>query len=414
MRWSDGGRAWDTIENREIVRYETATGNRTVLVGATELTPKQTGQPLVITDYSWSNDGKKLMVAVNPQRVLIRKNAADYWVLDRAAHSWHKLGGSDPAPLLFAKLSPDGARAAYVRGTNVFTEDLVTGAVTPLTRDGTGLILNGVSDWVYDEEFSLADGIRWSPDSRSVAYWQFDQHNVPMYSLVNYTDGLYPEIFQYPYPKAGQTNSAVRVGVVSATGGDTVWVQAPGDPRNIYIPRMEWTPKNEVIFQHLNRLQNHLELLVANRATGAVRRLFTDDDKAWVEVNGVMRWLDGGRLLWTSERDGWRHAYTIDAEGTLKRITSAPGDVISIAAVDEKGGWLYYIASPDEPTRRYLYRTRLDATARPSASHRRMRRARTRTTSRPMPSGPSIPPRASISRRRASWSACRRTSRCVR
>jgi dipeptidyl-peptidase-4 len=360
MRWSDGGRTWDTIENREIVRYDTATGNREVLVGASELTPKETGQPLAITDYSWSADGKKLMVAANPKRVLIRKNAADYWVLDRAAHSWRKLGGSDPAPLLFAKLSPDASRAAYVRGTNLFSEDLATGAITPLTRDGTDLILNGVSDWVYDEEFALADGFRWSPDSRHIAYWQFDQHDVSLYSLVNYTDGLYPTIFQYPYPKAGQTNSAIRVAVVSASGGPTVWMKAPGDPRNIYIPRMEWTPKGEVIFQHLNRLQNHLELLTANPATGAVHRLFEDSDAAWVEVNNTLHWLAGGKLLWTSERDGWRHAYTIDPEGTLKRVTNAPGDVISIAAVDEAGGWLYYVASPEEPTRRYLYRTRLD------------------------------------------------------
>src|SRR5262245_61639177 len=130
MRWSDGGRAWDTLENREIVRYDAATGNREVRIGAAELTPKQTGQPLAVTDYSWSADGKKLMVSVNPKRVLIRKNAADYWVLDRSAHTWRKLGGAAAEPLLFAKFSPDGARVAYVRGTNVFVEDLATGAIT--------------------------------------------------------------------------------------------------------------------------------------------------------------------------------------------------------------------------------------------------------------------------------------------
>ena len=356
-RWIEGGNAYAAIENGEIVRYDPATGKRDVLVSAAQLTPKQTGQPLAITDFAWSADAKKLLVATNPHRVLIRKPAADYWVLDRPTNAWSHLG----ADLLFAKLSPTGAAVAYVRGTNLFVQDLATGAVTELTTDGTDLIINGTSDWVYDEEFSLADAFRWSPDGRQLAYWQFDQHDVPEYSLVNYTDALYPVIFKYPYPKAGQTNSAVRVGVVSAKGGPTRWIKAPGDPRNIYIPRMEWAADGELILEHLNRLQNTLTVLLANAATGDVRTMFRDQDAAWVEVNDHLRWVDHNtRLLWTSERDGWRHAYTVSRDGDLRLITKDPADVISIAAVDDAGGWLYYITSPDEPTRRYLYRTRLD------------------------------------------------------
>jgi dipeptidyl-peptidase-4 len=358
MRWSEGGRSWDALENGEIVRYDTATGERRVLVGSAELKP-------AITDYAWAPDGKKLLVAVNPRRVLIRKPAAEYWMIDRAAHTSRKLGGTDAAPLLWPKFSPDSAKVAYVRGTNLYVEDVASGAITTLTNDGTDLVLNGVSDWVYDEEFGLADCFRWSPDSQRLAYWQFDQHDVPVYTLVNYTDGLYPTLFRYPYPKAGQTNSAVRIGVVSAGGGTTVWVKAPGNPRDIYVPRMEWTPEGEVIFQHLNRLQNHLQLLWANPVSGEVHRIFEDKDEAWVEVNNTLHWLSGGRLLWTSERDGWRHAYTLDVKGTLKLITNFAGDMISVASVDEKGGWLYFIASPDEPTRRYLYRTRLDGSGAP-------------------------------------------------
>ena len=205
----------------------------------------------------------------------------------------------------------------------------------------------------------------WSPDGQNIAYWQFDQHGVPEYSLVNYTNGLYPQILKYPYPKPGQTNSAVRVGVVSAKGGSTHWVKAPGDPRNIYIPRMEWSGNRELILQTLNRLQNTNDVLLANSETGEVRRMFRDQDSTWVEVNNQMRWVEGGRLLWTSERDGWRHAYSVSRDGDMRLVTTAPSDVISIAAVDSAGGWLYYIASPDEPTRRYLYRTRLDGSAKP-------------------------------------------------
>jgi dipeptidyl-peptidase-4 len=357
-RWIDGGKSYAAIEGGEIVRYDTASGKREVWVSAAELGSKP------ISDFWWSADGKKLMVASNPHRVLIRKNAAEYSVLDKATGKWRKLGGDQGADLLFTKLSPDGSQAAYVRGTNLFAEDLATGAIKALTADGTDLVLNGVSDWVYDEEFSLADGFRWSPDGQRLAYWQFDQHGVPEYTLVNYTDGLYPVLFKYPYPKAGQTNSAIRVGVVSAKGGPTTWMKAPGDPRNIYIPRMEWASSGELIFEQLNRLQNTLDVQLANASTGEIHRMFRDQDAAWVEVNNQLRWVDAGkRLLWTSEKDGWRHVYTVGRDGDMRLVTRDAGDVISVSSVDEAGGWLYYIASPEEPTRRYLYRTRLDGSA---------------------------------------------------
>ena len=355
-RWIEDGQAYATVEQGSIVRYDTATGARSVLVSSEH----------AISDYAWSSDGGKVLALENPHRVLIRKTAGEYWVLDRRGGAPYKLGGERGSDLLFAKFSPDGSRVAYVRDSNVWVEDLASGAIRQLTADGTDLILNGVSDWVYDEEFRLNDGIRWSPDGRSIAYWQFDQHDVPVYSLVNYTDALYPKIFQYPYPKAGQTNAAVRVGVVGVEGGPTRWIKVPGDARNIYIPRMEWTPRGEVILQDLNRLQNTDDVLVGDPRTGEAHRMFRDQDAAWVEVNDRIEWVDGGnRLLWTSEKDGWRHAYTVGRDGDMRLVTTAAGDVISIASVDQAGGWLYYIASPEEPTRRYLYRTRLDGTGKP-------------------------------------------------
>ena len=364
-RWFDDGKSYVMIERGEIVRYDPASNQREVLVSAVQLTPKQTGQALAISDYAWSPDARKLLVMTNPHLVLIRKNAGAYWVLDRSNGSLRKLGGDKGADLLFAKLSPDGTRAAYVRDTNLFVEDVASGAIHQLTNDGTDLIINGTSDWVYDEEFGLHDGFRWSPDGERLAYWQFDQHNVPEYSLVNYTSGLYPTIFKYPYPKAGQTNAAVRIGVVSAKGGQTRWIKAPGDPRNIYIPRMEWAA-GEVIFELLNRLQNINDVMLANPDTGEVRRMLRDQDTAWVEVNELRRWVDNGsRLLFTSERDGWRHIYAASRTGDMRLLTSTPSDVISMVSVDSAGGWLYYIASPDDPVRRYLYRTRLGGGGKP-------------------------------------------------
>ena len=370
-RWIDSGSGYTAIERNaagssEIIRYDTATGRREVLMTAAQLTPAQAGKPLQFSEYTASADGKRILFAAGGTPTMIRKTAYEYWILDKTRNAWHRLGGQAGAGLLYAKLSHDGTRAAYLRNNNLYVEDIRSGTVSQLTTDGSPMIINGTSDWVYEEEFSLRDGFEWSPDDRRIAYFQFDQSGVPEFALINYTDQLYPVITRYPYPKPGQTNSAVRVGVVSADGGPTLWIKAPGDPRNIYIPRMNWAANSqEVILQHMNRLQNTNTVFLANADTGAVRQMFRDEDKTWVNVNSTFVWLEKGkRLLFTSERDGWRHAFAVSREGDARLITNGAFDV-SISAVDEIGGWLYYIASPENATQRYLYRSRLDGTGKP-------------------------------------------------
>jgi dipeptidyl-peptidase-4 len=371
-RWIDSGSGYTAIERNaagssEIIRYDTATGRREVLMTAAQLTPAQAGKPLQFSDYTASADGKRILFATGGTPTMIRKTAYEYWILDKTRNAWHRLGGQAGAGLLYAKLSHDGTRAAYLRNNNLYVEDIRSGAVSQLTTDGSSMIINGTSDWVYEEEFSLRDGFEWSPDDRRIAYFQFDQSGVPEFALINYTDQLYPVITRYPYPKPGQTNSAVRVGVVSADGGPTLWIKAPGDPRNIYIPRMNWAANSqEVILQHMNRLQNTNNVFLANADTGDVRQMFRDEDKTWVNVNSTFVWLEKGkRLLFTSERDGWRHAFAVSREGDARLITTGAFDLVSISAVDEIGGWLYYIASHENATQRYLYRSRLDGTGKP-------------------------------------------------
>lgn len=356
IRWIDNGRGYLALERGEIVRYETASGERRVLVASPRVT---------ITDYALAADQSKALVMTNPRTILVRKTAGAYWAVDRKSGVWRQIG-EGRGDLLFAKLSPDGTRVGYLRGQDLYVEDLASAAVTRLTSDGSDTILNGVSDWVYDEEFALGDAWRWSPDGSKIAYWQFDQSKVPLYTLVNYTDGLYPVLSQYPYPKAGQTNAAVRLGIVSAAGGPTTWVKTPGDPRNIYITRMEWPDAYEIVYELMNRLQNTNDVMLANASDGSVRRMLEEDNDTWVEDLPVLRWIDHGqRLLWSSERDGWRHSYSAGRDGDLKLITNFAGDVISVAEVDEANGWLYFIASPESPTERFLYRTKLDGSGKP-------------------------------------------------
>ena len=369
--WSADGQGYTTIERGDIVRYDIASGDHEVVMPAKDLTPPSSERALRPIE-SGSTNKNLLLFSTNPRPTMIRKTANDYWVLDKSKHSWHKLGGKMTSGLLYAKLSPDGTRAAYVRSNNIYVETIRGGAIKRLTSDGSENIINGTSDWVYEEEFYLREAFAWSPDSQRIAFLQFDQGNVPEFTLINYTDSLYPKLTRYHYPKPGQTNSAVRLGIVRAAGGSVRWAKVPGDPRNIYIPRIGWADANTVIFDQLNRLQNTNNVWLANAKSGNIQLMFQDRDDAWVDVENVLNenffWLGKGSdkdLLYISERDGWRHAYAVSRNGNSRLITTGPFDLVSVSAVDENGGWLYYIASPENATQRYLYRSRLDGSGAP-------------------------------------------------
>ena len=389
-RWLTDGTAYTIVERAaapakgsDIVRYDAATGARTILIAATQLVPAGATAGLSIDDYVWSDDGSRLLIFTNTQKVWRQNTRGDYWVLDlsspaearggpaerrRESGALKKLGGSAPASsLMFAKFSPDATRVGYVRGNNIYVERIDDGRITQLTSDGSETTINGTSDWVYEEELGVRDCFRWSPDGRSIAYWQFDSTGVGIFSLINNTDSLYPAITRIAYPKAGTTNSAARIGVVSADGGETRWIKTEGDPRNTYLARLSWIDPATVAIQQLNRLQNRNDFLTSDIRTGEVKRVFRDESKSWVDVVEEVQWIDGGRtFLWMSERDGWQHVYRVPREGgDGQLITKFDGDVVDMAGVDEKGGWLYFIASPQNAGQRYLYRSKLDGSGVP-------------------------------------------------
>ena len=390
-RWQADGKAYAIVERpagggAEIARYDAATGARAVVARTT----------LQISDYSWSADGRQLLVFTNTKRVWRQHTRGDYYVLDvhppsptgfGATSAPKKLGAQAPeSSLMFAKFSPDATRVAYVRQNNIYVEQIATGAVTQLTRDGTGLgpvawapatagtIVNGTSDWVNEEELDIRDGFRWSPDGTRIAYWQFDTSGVGNMTLINDTQALYPVTTTFAYPKAGTTNSAVRVGVVPAAGGATTWMETPGDPRNTYIASLEWIDASTIAMQQLNRLQNENHYLLANALTGSVTRAFRDTSFAdgahtsWVDIQDDIQWIDGGRaFLWLSERDGWRKIYRVPrgTDAAATPITNFAAEAIAIVAVSEQDGFVYFMASPENATQRYLYRARLDGSGAP-------------------------------------------------
>lgn len=386
LHWIRGGLAYTVLEDspaggslKDLASYDSATGQREVIVPARVLIPPGSKQPLTIEGYAWSVDLNRLLIFTNSKRVWRTHTRGDYWVFDRKSGSLRKLGaGGPPSTLMFAKLSPDGSKVAYVRFNNIYAEDVESGRSWRLTSDGSETIINGTSDWVYEEEFGIRDGFRWSPDGSRIAYWQFDTSKVKGFPLAYDTGapyqvltnipypeyGVYPTVRQISYPQPGTENSSVRIGVVPSIGGETRWMEIPGYADQHYVARMEWaTDSNTLVLQHLNRLQNENDVLLADVKTGTVRSILQEKDPAWVDVDDELRWIHGGRdFLWISERDGWRHAYVVSRDGKLIRLAT-PGDfdVIDLVAIDPEENWLYYIASPENPTQRYLYRAPLDA-----------------------------------------------------
>jgi dipeptidyl-peptidase-4 len=370
IRWMKDNAGYSTIENNastngnEIVRYEVNSGAKKTLVSATQLTPAGASKPLVIANYSWSEDNTKLLIFTNTRKVWRQNSRGDYWVLDLQTNKLSQLGkGLEEATLMFAKFSPDGTRAAYVSKLNIFVEDLTSGKITKVTTDGGGNIINGTFDWVYEEELDCRDGFRWSPDGKNIAYWQSDTKNVGTFYMINNVDSIYSKPIPLPYPKVGTANSAVKVGVISALGGETKWFNVPGDPTNNYLARMEFIPaSDEVMIQQLNRLQNTNTVWIGNTKTMALNTILTDKDAAYLDLHDNIVWLENNQsFTWTSEKDGWLHLYKVSRDGKQSSvITKGNFDVVNINCIDPKGGYVYYIASPENFTQRYLYRSRID------------------------------------------------------
>lgn len=372
-----------------LVWHDVSTNTTKTYVSSDLLIPPGHDTPLSVDDYALSPDKSRLLIFTNSRKVWRKKTRGDYWVLDITARDLRQLGGwnTKPSSLMFATFSPCGNKVAYVMGNNLYVQDVHTFKITALTSDGSNDIINGTFDWVYEEEFRLRKGFRWAPDSKSIAFWQMDQSGVRVVNLINNTDHLYPQLIPIPYPKAGEQNPSCRIGVVTVEGGGAIddanavsdndskvnqitWIHVPGDPRHHYIASLDWIPgSNELVFQRLNRLQNTVHVVIADTTTGKIKIVFTDRDDAWIELQSAawygeessgIRFLQGGtEFLWLSERNGWKQLFLVNIKGTCTPLTPPTFDVTEVAGLDEEGGWAYYIASPEDPLRRYLYRTKL-------------------------------------------------------
>jgi dipeptidyl-peptidase 4 len=336
----------------EIVRVNAATGASTVVAPAASLASN--GAPLVVESIVISSDGTKILLFHNSVRVWRQNTRGIYDVLDVASGKVTPLSATAGLQM-FAKFSPDGKRVAFGRANNLFVTDLATHEERALTNDGSDVIINGTSDWVYEEELGIRDAFRWSPDSKKIAFWRFDQSPIPIFPMLDELS-LQAKVIPERYPRPGDRNSKVTVGVVDADTRATTWLHT-GEGE--YIAAMAWAGKDSLAIQRMPRTQNRIDLLMLSSTSGDGRTVLTERDSAWVNVDDdTPKWVANGTMfLWPSERSGWRQYYLYKRDGTLvRRVTRDSVDVASLVGVDEKRGYVYVIAAAPTPMQRQLFR----------------------------------------------------------
>lgn len=344
----------------ELWGVEAASGDSVKLISAAELIPRGSDTPLTVESVQFSADGRRVLVFADAERVWRHRTRGSYYVFELPTRELTAVG-TPPRRLMFAKFSPDGERVAFVRDGDLYVFDIGSGAERRLTHDGGGVVVNGTSDWLYEEELGLRDAFRWSPDGERIAFWRFDQGPVPVFPLYDATSA-YPAVTPIRYPKAGGSNSAVRIGAVEVESGRITWFDAEGGDE-AYLPWMEWAASSEeVLVQRLNRRQNQLDVLLGRAATGETRLLFSEVSDTWLESGRDVHWMAGGEaFVWPSDRDGYRHLYVYGRDGELRgQLTRGAWDVTSVAGVDTTSAVVYFVAAAESPMTRAVMASDLD------------------------------------------------------
>ena len=319
-----------------------------------------TSAPLIIDGYSFSADEKKILISSQSEQIYRHSSKAFNRVYDLKTKKITVV--SNLGKQMYASFSADGNKVAFVRDNNIFITDLTNGTETQVTTDGErNKIINGANDWVYEEEFSFSICFFWSPNGDKIAYYKFDESKVKEYDMTEY-GSLYPSQYKYKYPKAGEDNSIVSLHIYNVLDKKTIKIDVGSNPDQ-YIPRVKWTNNNNTLsFQRLNRLQNKLELLLADATTGVSKTIITEESNTYVEVVDFLTFLkDNKTFIWNSEKDGYQHLYLYDINGKeLLQLTKGKWDVMKFYGVDEKTGTLFYQSSEPSPTQRDVYSIKTD------------------------------------------------------
>ncbi len=341
----------DGTDASELVRYDAASGARAVLVSTRQLQPADATAPLAAESYALSPD---LDAVLFRTRAGGRGRTAELWTFERGSGLLRKIAEGVDGGSLTGAWSPDGQRILFGRDQNLYVTDRAGAHTVALTTDGG------------PDSVSNRRAV-WSPDGRRVAYVQSDVSNVLLRPMLEPTDPSYPRVRYVRFARVGTPIAVLRVGVVSAEGGRTTWLPVPPAPEGFYLGYVDWADNaREVVVEQRSRSRNARSFLLLDVESRGVTPMYQERDSAWVtasyQTNGGLEWIRGGRAwVLLSEKDGWRHAYVYGRDGKeVTRLTPGRFDIIARGPVDEARGWLYYYASPDNATQRYLYRVGLD------------------------------------------------------
>ena len=360
FNFQNDGKHYTRLEENDIRQYDLTTGQFTKSLFSTKEVSRNDAFNGEIDGYTFSEDESKLLIKTETEAIYRHSTRANYYVWDRAKKSLTTV--CPDGKQMYASLSVNMDKVAYVRENNLYYKDLTSGKEIQITTDGKqNEIINGGADWVYEEEFSFAKGFQWSPDGKTIAFMRFDESKVKEFTMTNYRDGLYPEYVTFKYPKVGEANAVVSLHLYNLETAKTVKAMT-GKETDVYFPRIKWTkdPNKLCIFK-LNRLQNELELLLADAETGETTSLLKEKNKYYIDITDDIRFLeDGEQFIWTSEKSGYNHIYLYDMKGKEKaQLTSGDYDVTSFYGVDEKRNLVYYQAAEESPLGRQVYSVNL-------------------------------------------------------
>lgn len=354
------GRHYTRLENNQILEYDLTTGRstRTIFQGSADQAAGFNGQ---ISSYTFNADESKILISSQQEAIYRRSRKAYYFIYDRDSQSLRPVFPEGKHS--YASLNPQADKVAFVYENNLYYQDLNTNEIVPVTSDGaSNEIINGTTDWVYEEELGFVKGFHWSPDGKKLAYYRFDESQVKEFTMTNYRDGLYPEYVTFKYPKVGEKNSKVSIHVYDLAQEKVIMSGATNEQWE-YIPRIHWTTKaNELVVFFMNRHQNHLVLEIWNTQNQQKQQMLEEKNNYYIDIHDNLTFLqDGEHFVWTSEKDGWNHIYLYNKSGKeLAQLTKGKWEVTSFYGVDETNDLVYFQAATKNPMEREILQVGLD------------------------------------------------------
>ncbi|MBK7428596.1 MAG: S9 family peptidase [Saprospiraceae bacterium] len=355
FNFTANGKHYLRLENNAIRRYDIATGTLQDTLLNAETLQTADGKRIKISGYTFSEDQSLVLLETDPESIYRYSKVANYYVYNRASKSVSTV--HDAAKQMYAHLSPDGGKIAFIVNNNIMLKDLKSNKLTPVTQDGmSNKIINGAADWVYEEEFALTRAFEWSPDGKYLAFIKFDESEVPQFTMETYNDGMYPTPVTFKYPKVGEKNAVISLHIYNLATNKSIACNL-GDLNDMYIPRIKWSPENQLLAFVMNRHQNHLQMMQVSPQTGTSKVFMEEKNEWYIDIHDDMTFLPGGNgFIWSSEQDGYQHLYWYEANGKLKKqLTSGNFDVTSFYGADADNNKIFYQAAAKSPMQREVY-----------------------------------------------------------